>query len=525
MRIVKQKEITKKEPNLSWLLLFLLQCTVDIIDCFYKLSLAIPYIGHGSFLCFKTKFLHIINKNLWEEFLMVKKLLSVILCAVLLAGILASCGNNTESDPTVSGIGAPATSVKTIRYLNFKPEIAEVYERISTEYEKETGIKLIVETAASGTYESTLTARMATSEAPAIFQINGPVGYASWSEYCADLKDTELYKHLTDKSLAIESDGGIYGIPYVVEGYGIIYNKKILDSYFALPEKAADIESADEITSFAALKAVVEDMQKNKEKLGIEGVFASTSLRTGEDWRWQTHLLNIPLTLEFTDRKIDLSGEEYKEIDFRYSDNFKNIFDLYINNSVSDKKQLGTVDVTASMAEFALGKCAMVQNGNWGASQILEVSGNTVASEDIKFLPIYTGIDGEEQLGLCIGTENFICINAKASEAEQKAAADFLYWLFSSEKGKKFVTDELGFISPFDTFTEAETPDDPLAREVSRWMKRGDVTNIPWNFTLFPSVQFKDSFGAALLKYAQGTMSWDEVKKLTVEEWKNEFGA
>ena len=177
------------------------------------------------------------------------------------------------------------------------------------------------------------------------------------------------------------------------------------------------------------------------------------------------------------------------------------------------------------MAEFALGKCAMVQNGNWGASQILGVTGNKVASEDIKFLPIYIGVNGEEKTGICIGTENFICINAKASEAEQKAAADFLYWLFNSEKGKKFVTDELGFISPFDTFTEAETPDDPLAREVMRWMKRDDITNIPWNFTLFPSVQFKDSLGAALLKYAQGTMSWDEVKKLTVEEWKSEFGA
>ena len=456
---------------------------------------------------------------------MAKKLLSVFLCAVIAAGILASCSNNASSDPDVSGEGTPATSVKAIRYLNFKPEIAEVYERISAEYEKETGIKLIVETAASGTYESTLTARMATSEAPAIFQINGPVGYASWSEYCADLSKTELYKHLSDKSLAIKSGDGVYGIPYVVEGYGIIYNKKILDSYFALPEKATEIKSADEITNFATLKAVVEDMQKNKAKLGIEGVFASTSLRTGEDWRWQTHLLNIPLTLEFNDKKTDLTGEDYKEIDFRYSDNFKNIFDLYINNSVTDKKQLGTVDVTASMAEFALGKCAMVQNGNWGASQILGVTGNKVASEDIKFLPIYIGVNGEEKTGICIGTENFICINAKASEAEQKAAADFLYWLFNSEKGKKFVTDELGFISPFDTFTEAETPDDPLAREVMRWMKRDDITNIPWNFTLFPSVQFKDSLGAALLKYAQGTMSWDEVKKLTVEEWKSEFGA
>ncbi len=460
---------------------------------------------------------------------MLRKIFSVLLCAIFVMGIFAACNGNNPTNPSDSLSGNLTNqqngTVKEIRYLNFKPEIAEVYERISAEYEKQTGVRLIVETAASGTYESTLTARMATSEAPTIFQVNGPIGYASWAEYCADLKDTELYKHLNDKSLAITANGGVYGIPYVVEGYGIIYNKKILDAYFALPEKATQYKSADEITNFAALKAVVEDMQKNKDKLGISGVFASTSLKTGEDWRWQTHLLNIPLTLEFRDKNIDLAGEDYKQIDFTYSNNFRNIFDLYINNSTTDKKQLGTIDVTASMAEFALGKCAMVQNGNWGASQILNVSGNKVAAEDIKFLPIYTGVEGEESLGICIGTENFICINAKASEAEQKAAANFLYWLFSSETGKKFVTDELGFISPFDTFSQDETPDDPLAREVNRWMNKDNITNIPWNFTLFPGQHYKEQLGSSLLKYAQGTMSWEDVKKQAIEEWKKEFGA
>lgn len=456
---------------------------------------------------------------------MIKKTAAILAAAIIVLCAFTGCNRNPSNTVNPSGGNNANETVKVIRYLNFKPEIAEVYDRIAKEYENETGVKLIVETAASGTYESTLTARMATSDAPTLFQINGPIGYASWSEYCADLKDTELYKHLKDKSLAVTSDGGVYGIPYVVEGYGIIYNSKILDAYFALPDKKTDYSSADDIKSFSALKAVVEDMQANKEKLGIDGVFASTSLKTGEDWRWQTHLMNIPLTLEFNDKKTDFTGEGYKTIDFTYSDKFKNIFDLYINNSTIDKKQLGTIDVTSSMAEFALGKCAMVQNGNWGASQILGVTGNKVAPESIKFLPIYTGAPGEENTGICIGTENFICINAKSSAAEQKAAADFLYWLYSSEKGKKFVTDELKFIAPFDTFEEGETPDDPLAREVIRWMNMDNITNLPWNFTVFPSQNYKDNLGAALLKYAQGTMSWDEVKKLAVDEWKNEFGA
>lgn len=454
---------------------------------------------------------------------MIKRIFSLIAAAAVILCVFTACnGNGTTTNPSAGNNANQA--VTEIRYLNFKPEIAEVYDEISAAYEKEKGVKLIVETAASGTYESTLTARMATDDAPTLFQINGPIGYTSWAEYCADLKYTELYQHLNDKSLAVSANGNVYGIPYVVEGYGIIYNAEILGRYFALPEKATDYNSVDEIKNFEALKAVVEDMQKNKDKLGINGVFASTSLKTGEDWRWQTHLMNIPVSLEFQDKGIDLTGDGYKSIQFTYADNFKNIFDLYINNSTADKKQLGTLDVTSSMAEFALGKCAMVQNGNWGASQILGVSGNKVAAENIKFMPIYTGIDGEENFGLCIGTENFICINAKASEAEQKAAADFLWWLFSSETGKKFVTEKLGFIAPFDTFEESQTPDDPLAREVSRWMKMDNIKNIPWNFTVFPSQNYKDRLGSALLKYAQGTISWDEVKKLAADEWNKEFG-
>ena len=105
-------------------------------------------------------------------------------------------------------------------------------------------------------------------------------------------------------------------------------------------------------------------------------------------------------------------------------DNFKNIFDLYLTDSTVEAKKCGTKTVTDSMAEFALEKCAMVQNGNWAWEQIAGVTGNKVQADKIKFLPIYIGADGEENQGLCVGTENFYAINAKATEAQQKAAAD-----------------------------------------------------------------------------------------------------
>lgn len=448
-----------------------------------------------------------------------KKIISVALSFILLISIFTGCKKEEDNDINNQ---TNTQKITTIRFLNFKPEVANVYDEIAKVYEQEKGVKVIVETAASGNYEQTLTAKMGTDEAPTLFQINGPKGYANWKNYCADLSDSELYKHLTDKDLAVTVDGKVYGIPYVVEGYGIIYNKEITDKYFKLDNKATKLNSMEEIKNFSALKEIVEDMQKNAEKLGIKGVFATTSLKTGEDWRWHTHLANIPVYYEFDKKNIDLSGNETSKIDFEYSENFKNIFDLYINNSVVDKKILGSKVVDESMAEFALGQCAMVQNGNWAWSQIKDIKGNTVKSENIKYLPIYTGVENEENQGLCIGTENFFAINAKSSDKEQKAAEDFIYWLFSSEKGKDFVINKLDMIAPFDTFSEKEVPNDPLAQEVMRWMNKENINNIPWNFTVFPSQTFKNDFGSALLQYAQGTKTWDDVKTTFVNRWKSE---
>ena len=410
----------------------------------------------------------------------------------------------------------------TVRYLNFKPEVASIYQELAEAYEKETGVKVIVETAANNSYESTLTSKMATKQAPTLFQINGPRGYANWKNYCADLSKTELYKHLSDKSLAITSGGKVYGIPYVVEGYGIIYNSAITDKYFALPNKATKYKSMDEVKNFAALKEVCDDMQKNAAALGIKGVFASTSLKAGEDWRWQTHLANLPVYYEFKNNKIDLASDATKKINFQYDKEFKNIFDLYLTDSVIPAKNVGIKTVDNSMAEFALGKCAMVQNGNWAWSQISEVDGNTVKEEDIKFMPIYTGVKGEEKQGICIGTENYFSVNKNASEADQKATKDFINWMFTSDKGKDLVTNELGFIAPFDTFSEEEAPQDPLAKEVIKYLGNKDLYNIDWNFTTFPSQTFKDDFGAALLEYCNGNMKWDDVKKQVVDEWASE---
>ena len=418
-----------------------------------------------------------------------------------------------------------ASSQGEVYFLNFKPEIADVYTNdVAPAFEAETGIKLKVVTAASNQYETTLRSEMAKSNPPVIFQTNGPTGLANSIDDVASLDDTNFYKLLGDKSMALTANGHVAAIPYAVEGYGIIYNDAIMRKYIALP--GAKISSVDEINSFKTLKAVVEDMQAKKDQLGIKGVFAATSMAAGDDWRWQTHLFNVPLYAEMHDKAPEqdtiITATEAKTFDFKYSENYHQIWDLYLNNSTTAKGLVGSKTTDDSMAEFALGQAAMVQNGNWGASQILGVSGNTVANEDIKFLPIYIGLSDEATQGLCVGTENYLCINKNASAEAQKNADTFLTWLFSSETGKQLVKEKLGFITPFNSFTEEELPSDPLAKEVSRWMNKEGVHSVAWTFKGIPSEQWKADFGSALLDYINGSKDWAAVTKVAQDSWTTE---
>ena len=412
-----------------------------------------------------------------------------------------------------------------VYFLNFKPEIADVYTNIvEPAFEEETGIPLKVVTAASNQYATTLKSEMAKSNPPTIFQTNGYVGLEGSLNEVSNLADTDFYKILADKSMALYADGNPVAVPYAVEGYGIIYNAAILDAYFATA--GAKASSIDDINNFATLKAVVEDMQAKKDELGIEGVFASTSMSPGNDWRWQTHLANVPIYAEFKDKssasEATMTGLAATSFDFAYGDEFKAIWDLYLNNSTTAKGLVGAKSVDDSMAEFALGRAAMVQNGNWGAGQILGVPGVKVANEDIKFLPIYIGLEGEESQGLCVGTENFLCINTHASEAAQANADKFLTWLFSSETGKAIVKEHLGFITPFNTFEDDELPTDPLAKDVINWMNKDGKTSLPWTFSAIPSEQWKADFSAGLLSYINGDMDWAEVEEIVKASWTKE---
>ena len=431
-----------------------------------------------------------------------KKLTKVAVSAAIMASAFA--------------VSASADGGK-VYYLNFAPEVADQWKALAEQYSEETGTEVQVVTAASGTYESTLKSEMDKSDAPTLFQVNGPVGLEAWKDYCYDLKDTEVYKDLASDDFAlINEDGSVSGIAYKIETYGLIYNKTLLNEYFETD--GAVVTSVEEINNFDTLKAVVEDITAKKDELGIEGAFTSAGMDSSSDWRFKTHLANLPIYYEYKADGITSTDA----IKGTYLDNYKNIWDLYINNATCEPTMISSKSAEDARAEFALGEAVFYQNGTWETNGILEEGDLT--EDDLGMLPIYIGVEGEENQGLCTGSENYWCVNAKASEEDIQATVDFLTWCISSDEGRTAISKDMGFATPFTTFGDDYAADNVLVNEAAKYVEDGK-TSVTWCFTTMPSENWKDGVGSALLEYAQGTGEWDGVVTAFVDGWATEYAA
>lgn len=449
-----------------------------------------------------------------------KKFLTLILAFAITVLMTACTGEATSSvvsENTGSAAARPnGSAAGSVYYLNFKPEQADDWVALAKKYTENTGVQVTVVTAASGTYESTLKSEIAKTEAPTLFQVNGPVGLATWKDYCYDLSDSEIYKQLTSDDFALKDGNAVDGIAYVVETYGLIYNKTLLNRYCGLNN--SKIKDVSELNSFAKLKETADDMQARKDELGIKGAFTSAGMDSSSDWRFKTHLANLPIYYEY---KADGIGDT-DAIKGVYLENYKNIWDLYMTDSTCDPKVLSSKTGDDALSEFVMGEAVFYQNGTWAYTDIQK--DGSLSDDEIGMLPIYIGVDGEENQGLCTGSENYWCVNKNASAENIKATLDFMLWCISSDDGRHALCYEMNFVCPFKTFTDEYLPKNPLITAANQYIADGK-TPVAWCFPTMPSETWKNNVGGALLKYAQGTGSWNDVKTAFVDGWKTEKAA
>ena len=440
-----------------------------------------------------------------------KKILAMLL-ALCMVFALCACGQSAapaeqpaQQDAAPAEEAAPADETPaaegSVYYLNFKPEQDEQWQALAASYTEQTGVPVTVVTAASGTYEETLAAEMAKSEAPTLFQVNGPVGLANWKDYCYDLSGSDLYGELTSDSFALKDGDAVLGIAYVIESYGLIVNKTLLEQ--------AGYTVAD-INSFESLKAVAEDITARKDELGF-AAFTSAGMDGSSDWRFKTHLANLPIYFEYQDEGIGSTDA----IKGTYLDNYKAIWDLYINNSTCAPADLASKTGDDSRNELLNGEAVFFQNGSWEYGNL----SGTFTDDELAMIPIYIGVGDEANQGLCTGTENYWCVNNEADEADIQATLDFLYWCVTSEEGTNALANDMGFVIPFKSAVESSNL---FVKQDAEYTAEGK-TPVSWNFTTMPSEEWKNGVGSALTAYAASTGDWDGVVTAFVDGWASEY--
>ena len=447
-----------------------------------------------------------------------KKIIALLLAAVMVLGLAACAGKPADTTPsgdtkpadtkatesTTKATEPAAAATGSVYYLNFKPEADQAWQDLAKLYTEKTGVKVTVVTAASGTYNDTLTAEMDKSAAPTLFQVGNQGAVESWGDYCLDLRDTDVYKEMTTDSFNLHNDAGeVVSIGYCYEAFGIIVNKALL--------KQAGYELSD-ITNFETLKKVADDIHARAGELGFDA-FTSAGLDGSSSWRFSGHLANMPLYYQFRDDNVT---KKPATITNAYLENYKKIWDLYITDSATTGAALASATGDQAEAEFGQGKAVFYQNGSWEYPNLTgEGKGFKMNPDDLAMIPIYCGVDGEEKAGLCCGTENCWAVNKEASEEDIQATLDFMKWVVTSEEGTTMLAKEFG-PSPF---KNAKEPENVFFAQANEYTAQGNYV-VTWDFNYTPAVdEWRAGLVDALTQYTAGQGDWSAVETAFVDGW------
>ena len=439
-----------------------------------------------------------------------KKLIALLLAVLMVVGLFAGCAEqpaNTDPVNTDPVNTDPATEEKgSVYYLNFKPEADKAWQELAAKYTELTGVEVKVVTAASGTYSETLNAQMGKDGQPTLFQCGNAQGLIDWGDYCLDFTGTDVLAEMTTGEFNLKNaNGEVKAIGYCYEAFGIIVNTKLL--------KDAGYELSD-ITDFASLKAAAEDIHARAAELGFDA-FASAGLDSSSSWRFSGHLANMPLFYEFRDDKVT---EQPASVTGAYLDAYKNIWDLYISTSAVDPTTLSTATGDMSQAEFGTGKAVFWQQGTWEYANLVGEAYGMDASK-LAMIPIYCGVEGEENSGLCCGTENCWAVNAKASQADIDATLAFMKWVVTSDAGTKMMAEQFGPIP----FKAAKTPENVFFADANEYIANGKYT-VTWAFNHTPNVdEWRAGIVSALTDYSAGNGEWAAVETAFVDGWAAQY--
>lgn len=442
-----------------------------------------------------------------------KKLASVFasVLALILAFSLSACGSapagtgaekKAEQSTTADKPAEKPAEAKevTLDIFQFKVEFKDAFEKAANDFmAANKGVKIKIQTVGGGEdYGAALKAKFNSGEEPAIFNIGGPQDVQTWKSKIADITNTKIAQAALEGTLkGVTVDGKVFGAPYNIEGYGLIFNKTVF--------RKAGIDPAS-INSFAKLEEAVKTIDSKKKDLGLEAVFA---LPAKETWVTGLHMANMFFSPEFDGDVLKTFAA--KNIEFKYADAFKKILDL--QNKYS-KQPTASLDYSTQVEKlFSTGKVAMIQQGNWAYGSIAGID-KKLAEESIGMLPY--PVPGFKEDCYPVGVPMYWTINNGKPEEVKKVAADFLEWLYLSDAGKKIVVEQFKFIPAYKGYSN-DSVSDPLGKQLLAAASAGKTIN--WVFMGFPDGWGMQKLGADIQNYVNGKMDWNKVVENAKKTW------
>ena len=444
-----------------------------------------------------------------------KKLIALLLALAMVLS-LAACGASDAPAAEAPKADAPAAEAPaekkaegSVYWLNFKPESDEALKELGAMYEAETGVPVKVVTAASGTYEQTLTAQIDKSDAPTLIVVGNQAAVNNWGDYCYDLTGTPVAEERsTDAYMLYDADGKLCSLGYCYECYGIICNVELL-------EKAG--YTKDYITNFATLKEVVEDVTARKDELGFSA-FTSAGMDGSSSWRYTGHLINAAYYWESV-ANPDAWVTCPPSIEGTYMDNFKQLYDLMVVNCATPRADLANGGFDAG-AEFANGEALFYVNGNWEWSNL---EGKGMTADQVHMYPYYCGVEGEEMVGLNAGTENYWAVNAEADEEDIQATLDFMYWVVTDPEASAIAVGTFGTMP----YKQAVASPNPFYGSANEYLAAGcDIMECVNGFQ--PNVDaYRATAVSAMNEYNAdpSDANWEKVVTAFVDGWAVQYAA
>ncbi|MGG1634636.1 ABC transporter substrate-binding protein [Paenibacillus sp. NRS-1760] len=425
---------------------------------------------------------------------MMKKVSLLMLAAIMLIVLASGCGSNngnsgkatnapkeTEKNSGTEATAAPKKDV-TIKVFQFKVEIADALAKMAAEYEKETGVKVEIETHGGGEdYSALLKAELAAGEEPEIFNSSGWAGFDPYVDRATDLTGEAWAKDLVEASKAqITRDGKLLGMPMNLEAYGFTYNK--------------DLFAKAGITD---LPQTLEDLEAAAKKLKDAGIipFALTS----EWWSMGIHTLNIAFANQADPAAFieDVKADKVKLKDDPIMKQWIRLVDIMFANGQDNAL---TTDYNTQVAEFAAGKYAMIQHGNWIQGMIDEI--DPALNLGMMAVPL------QGKPNVFTGVPNNWIVNSKSDQVEEAKA--FLNWMVTSETGKKFISTDFKFVPALSSIEPNPEAVGKIGGDFATFANANPEQVKSWNWDRFPD-GITQQWGAAMQEYLGKQITSDQL--------------